>query len=280
MDYSFTEKKRIRKSFSKRPEVAQIPNLLEIQKESYRKLLQKGVMPEQRIDQGLQAAFKSVFPIESYSGKASLDFATYKLGQPAFDVRECQQRGLMYSAPLHAILRLMIFEKSATGGGKMIRDVKEQEVYMGEVPLMTENGTFIINGTERVVVSQMHRSPGVFFDHDKGKTHSSGKLLFNARVIPYRGSWLDFEFDQKDLLYVLIDRRRKLPGTIILQALGYTTDEILQLFFANDHFTLDAEGGELELVPERLRGQELEFDLVGSGSVIAEAGRRISARNK
>ena len=279
MGYSFTEKKRIRKSFSKRSEVDQIPNLLEIQKESYRKLLQKGVPPEQRIDQGLQAAFKSVFPIESYSGAASLDFATYKLGQPAFDVRECRQRGLMYSAPLHAILRLMIFEKSEAGAAKTIRDVKEQEVYMGEIPLMTENGTFIINGTERVVVSQMHRSPGVFFDHDKGKTHSSGKLLFNARVIPYRGSWLDFEFDQKDLLYVRIDRRRKLPGTIMLQALGYTTEEILQLFFVNDRFTLAVEGGEVELVPERLRGQELDFDLVVSGTTIAEAGIRITARH-
>ena len=279
MGYSFTEKKRIRKSFSKRSEVDQIPNLLEIQKESYRKLLQKGVPPEQRIDQGLQAAFKSVFPIESYSGAASLDFATYKLGQPAFDVRECQQRGLMYSAPLHAILRLMIFEKAEGGAAKTIRDVKEQEVYMGEIPLMTENGTFVINGTERVVVSQMHRSPGVFFDHDKGKTHSSGKLLFNARVIPYRGSWLDFEFDQKDLLYVRIDRRRKLPGTIVLQALGYTTEEILQLFFVNDRFTLADEGGEVELVPERLRGRELDFDLVASGRTIAEAGIRITARH-
>jgi DNA-directed RNA polymerase subunit beta len=279
MGYSFTEKKRIRKSFSKRSKVDQIPNLLEIQKESYRKLLQNGVPPEQRIDQGLQAAFKSVFPIESYSGAASLDFATYKLGQPAFDVRECQQRGLMYSAPLHAILRLMIFEKSEAGAAKTIRDVKEQEVYMGEIPLMTENGTFIINGTERVVVSQMHRSPGVFFDHDKGKTHSSGKLLFNARVIPYRGSWLDFEFDQKDLLYVRIDRRRKLPGTIILQALGYTTEEILQLFFENDQFTLAVEGGEVELIPERLRGQEFDFDLVVSGKTIAEAGIRITARH-
>ena len=279
MDYSFTEKKRIRKSFSKRSQVDEIPNLLEIQKESYRKLLQKGVAPEQRIDQGLQAAFKSVFPIESYSGAASLDFSTYKLGHPVFDVRECQQRGLMYSAPLHAILRLMIFEKSETGAAKMIRDVKEQEVYMGEIPLMTDNGTFIINGTERVVVSQMHRSPGVFFDHDKGKTHASGKLLFNARVIPYRGSWLDFEFDQKDLLYVRIDRRRKLPGTIILQALGYTTQEILQLFFVNDYFSIGAEGGDLELIPERFRGQELEFDVVASGSTIVESGRRITARH-
>jgi len=280
MDYSFTEKKRIRKSFSKRSEVDEIPHLLEIQKDSYRKLLQKGVLPEQRIDQGLQAAFKSVFPIESYSGAASLDFATYKLGQPVFDVRECQQRGLMYSAPLHAILRLMIFEKSeSVGAAKVIRDVKEQEVYMGEIPLMTETGTFVTNGTERVVVSQMHRSPGVFFDHDKGKTHASGKLLFNARVIPYRGSWLDFEFDQKDLLYVRIDRRRKLPGTIMLQALGYTTPEILQLFFVNDYFLLGEEGAELDLVAERFRGEELDFDLEASGSTIAEAGRRITARH-
>ncbi len=279
MDYSFTEKKRIRKSFSKRAQLDEIPNLLDIQQESYRKLLQKGVVPDQRIDLGLQAAFKSVFPIESYSGSASLDFSTYKLGQPAFDVRECQQRGLMYSAPLHAVLRLMVFEKSETGATKIIRDVKEQEVYMGEIPLMTDNGTFIINGTERVVVSQMHRSPGVFFDHDKGKTHASGKLLFNARVIPYRGSWLDFEFDQKDLLYVRIDRRRKLAGTIILKALGYTTQEILQLFFENDYFSIGEEGAKLDLVPERFRGQELDFDIVVAGSKIVEAGRRITARH-
>ena len=279
MDYSFTEKKRIRKSFSKRAQLDEIPNLLDIQQESYRKLLQKGVVPDQRIDLGLQAAFKSVFPIESYSGSASLDFSTYKLGQPAFDVRECQQRGLMYSAPLHAVLRLMVFEKSETGATKIIRDVKEQEVYMGEMPLMTDNGTFIINGTERVVVSQMHRSPGVFFDHDKGKTHASGKLLFNARVIPYRGSWLDFEFDQKDLLYVRIDRRRKLAGTIILKALGYTTQEILQLFFENDYFSIGEEGAKLDLVPERFRGQELDFDIVVAGSKIVEAGRRITARH-
>ena len=193
MTYSFTEKKRIRKSFSKRPGSSAVPNLLEIQKSSYRKLLQEGVAPMQRIDEGLQAAFKSVFPIESYSGAASLDFVGYRLGQPTFDVRECQQRGLIYSAPLYATLRLIVFEKSESGGAKTLHDMKEQEVYMGEMPLMTENGTFVINGTERVIVSQLHRSPGVFFDHDKGKTHSSGKLLFNARVIPYRGSWLDFE---------------------------------------------------------------------------------------
>ena len=280
MTYTFTEKKRIRKSFSKRSDTGSTPNLLEIQKSSYRKLLQEGVAPMQRIDQGLQAAFKSVFPIESYSGAASLDFVAYRLGQPVFDVRECQQRGLIYSAPLYATLRLIVFEKTESGGAKTIHDVKEQEVYMGEMPLMTENGTFVINGTERVIVSQLHRSPGVFFDHDKGKTHSSGKLLFNARVIPYRGSWLDFEFDQKDLLFVRIDRRRKLPGTIVLRALDYSTEEILSLFFEFDQISLLPEGARIALVADRLRGEELDFDLVGDkGAVLIEAGRRITARH-
>ena len=280
MTYTFTEKKRIRKSFSKRSGSGSVPNLLDIQKSSYRKLLQEGVAPMQRIDEGLQAAFKSVFPIESYSGAASLDFVAYRLGQPVFDVRECQQRGLIYSAPLYAILRLIVFEKSESGGAKTIHDVKEQEVYMGEMPLMTENGTFVINGTERVIVSQLHRSPGVFFDHDKGKTHSSGKLLFNARVIPYRGSWLDFEFDQKDLLFVRIDRRRKLPGTIVLRALDYSTEEILSLFFEFDQISLLPEGARIALVADRLRGEELDFDIIGDrGAVLVEAGRRITARH-
>ena len=281
MTYTFTEKKRIRKSFSRRSAADQIPNLLEIQKASYRKLLQEAVEPLQRIDQGLQAAFKSVFPIESYSGAASLDFVSYRLGAPVFDVRECQQRGMVYSAPLHATLRLIIFEKSEiTGGAKQLRDIKEQEVYMGEMPLMTKNGTFIINGTERVIVSQLHRSPGVFFDHDKGKTHASGKLLFNARVIPYRGSWLDFEFDQKDLLFVRIDRRRKLPGTMILKALNYSNEEILGLFFDKDQITLHPESAEIELVSERMRGQELDFDITtAKGAVVVEAGKRFTARH-
>ena len=280
MAYSFTEKKRIRKSFSTRSAADQVPNLLEIQKASYRKLLQAQVEPLQRIDEGLQAAFKSVFPIESYNGAAALDFVSYTLGTPVFDVRECQQRGMVYSAPLFATLRLIIFDKSESGGAKILRDIKEQNVYMGEMPLMTENGTFVINGTERVIVSQLHRSPGVFFDHDKGKTHSSGKLLFNARVIPYRGSWLDFEFDQKDLLFVRIDRRRKLPATIILKALDYSTEEILSLFFKNDRVTLLPESAEVDLVAERLRGQELEFDLTTStGKVIVEAEKRITARH-
>ena len=190
MTYSFTEKKLIRKNFGKRPGVLRVPYLLEIQKQSYRQFLQTDVPPEQRIDQGLQAAFKTVFPIESYNGNAALEFVSYRLGTPPFDVKECQQRGLIYAAPLRALLRLVVFEKDEATGTKAVRDIKEQEVYMGEIPLMTDNGTFIINGTERVIVSQLHRSPGVFFEHDKGKTHSSGKLLFSSRIIPYRGSWL------------------------------------------------------------------------------------------
>ncbi len=280
MAYTFTEKKRIRKSFSSQSSSEPIPNLLEIQKASYRKLLQEGVIPLQRIDQGLQAAFKSVFPIESYNGTASLDFVSYRLETPRFDVRECQQRGMVYSAPLHATLRLIIFDKSESGGAKTLRDIKEQEVYMGEMPLMTDNGTFVINGTERVIVSQLHRSPGVFFDHDKGKTHASGKLLFNARVIPYRGSWLDFEFDQKDLLFVRIDRRRKLPATIILKSLGYSAEEILSLFFDNDRVTLLPESAETDLVAERLRGQEFDFDLkTKTGKTVVAANKRITARH-
>ena len=280
MDYSFTEKKRIRKNFSTRNDTDLIPYLLETQKQSYDRCLQLDTGPELRIDQGLQAAFKSVFPIESYNGKASLDFVSYRLGTPPFDVRECQQRGLIYSAPLRVVLRLIIFDKNDNSNTKTVKDVTEQDVYMGEVPLMTDNGTFVINGTERVVVSQLHRSPGVFFDHDKGKTHASGKLLFSARVIPYRGSWLDFEFDPKDHLYIRIDRRRKLPGTIILRALGYSTEEILGLFFDNDTIYLSKEKHEMDLVPERLRGQQLHFDLLGArGKVLVESGKRVTARH-
>ena len=278
MGYSFTEKKRIRKNFSKRSDDFQVPYLLETQKESYRKYLQADTPPTQRIDQGIQAAFKSVFPIESYNGSVILDFVSYELQKPRFDVAECQQRSLVYSCPLHVDMRLVVFNKS--GSGKRPKDIIQQTVYLGDMPLMTDNGTFVINGTERVIVSQLHRSPGVIFDHDGGKTHASRKLLFTARIIPYRGSWLDFEFDPKDLLYIRIDRRRKVPATIILRALGYSTEEILAMFFDNDHIKLTGEGATIELVPERLRGQRLDFDLKGvEGKVIVEAEKRITTRH-
>ena len=280
MTYSFTEKKRIRKSFGKRPSILRVPNLLATQKDSYHKFLQADVTAEQRIDQGLQAAFKSVFPIESYDGTVALEFVSYRLGIPPFDVKECMQRGLIYAAPLRVLLRLVTFNKDESSATKTVRDIKEQEVYMGEIPLMTENGTFVINGTERVVVSQLHRSPGVFFDHDYGKTHSSGKLLYSARVIPYRGSWLDFEFDPKDFLYVRIDRRRKLPATVLLRSLGMTTQEMLSTFFESDRWQIGNDGVRMELVPARLRGEQVDFDIkTPKGEVIVEAGRRITARH-
>jgi DNA-directed RNA polymerase subunit beta len=280
MAYSFTEKKLIRKGFGKRPSILRVPYLLAIQKDSYKQFLQAEVPPEQRIDQGLQAAFKSVFPIESYNGNAALEFVSYRLGVPAFDVKECQQRGLIYAAPLRVLVRLVVFDKDEATGTKSVRDIKEQEVYMGEIPLMTDNGTFVINGTERVIVSQLHRSPGVFFEHDYGKTHSSGKLLFSARIIPYRGSWLDFEFDPKDHLYVRIDRRRKLPSTILLRALGMITQEMLQTFFELDTWHLVKNEIRLELIPQRLRGVQPDFDIKApKGEVIIEAGRRISGRH-
>ncbi|MGA8262022.1 MAG: DNA-directed RNA polymerase subunit beta [Arenicellales bacterium] len=280
MGYSFTERKRLRKNFRKSGSVLRVPYLLATQIESYRKFLQSDIEPDQRVEVGLQAAFRSVFPIESYNGNAMLEFGEYRLGTPPFDVRECQQRGLVYSAPLRVVLRLVVYRKDESTGAKTVHDIKEQDVYMGEIPLMTDNGTFIINGTERVIVSQLHRSPGVFFDHDRGKTHSSGKLLFSSRIIPYRGSWLDLEFDPKDLLYIRIDRRRKLPATVLLRALGYTTEEILAMFFDNDVFHLSAKGVKMELVPQRLRGEQLNFDLTSSkGDVIVEAGKRITARH-
>ena len=277
MAYSYTEKKRIRKNFGKLPALMDVPYLLAIQVDSYRSFLQDGKLPRQREDLGLQAAFKSVFPIVSYSGNAALEFVEYYLGTPIFDVRECVLRGVTYAAPLRVKIRLMIYDKDSSV--KTIKDIREQEVYMGEIPLMTENGTFVINGTERVIVSQLHRSPGVFFDHDKGKTHSSGKLLYNARIIPYRGSWLDFEFDPKDLVYVRIDRRRKLPATILLRALGYSADEILEMFFETNTIHVDKDGFKLDLVPERLRGETALFDIVAKGKIIVETGRRITARH-
>ncbi|MGB5830440.1 MAG: DNA-directed RNA polymerase subunit beta [Thiohalocapsa sp.] len=278
MAYSFTEKKRIRKNFGKRPGLVEVPFLLATQIDSYRNFLQIDSKPKKRDDVGLHAAFKSVLPIESYSGNAVLEYVSYRLGEPAFDVRECHLRGATYAAPLRVLLRLVIYDKEAPAGSKVVKDVKEQEVYMGDLPLMTETGTFIINGTERVIVSQLHRSPGVFFDHDKGKTHSSGKLLFSARVIPYRGSWLDFEFDPKDNVYVRIDRRRKLPATVLLRALGYNTDDILSHFFDTDTFHMD-DALELDLVPERLRGETVNFEVKIDDEVLVESGRRVTARH-
>ncbi len=278
MAYSYTEKKRIRKDFSKLQDVMDVPYLLAIQLDSYREFLQAGVSKEQFRDIGLHAAFKSVFPIISYSGNAALEYVGYRLGEPAFDVKECSLRGVTYAVPLRVKVRLIIFDRESSS--KAIKDIKEQEVYMGEIPLMTENGTFVINGTERVIVSQLHRSPGVFFDHDRGKTHSSGKLLYSARIIPYRGSWLDFEFDPKDCVFVRIDRRRKLPATVLLRALGYTTEEILETFYATNVFHVSADEISLELVPQRLRGEIASFDIKDDkDKVIVEEGRRITSRH-
>ena len=279
MAYSFTDKKRIRKDFGTRHSILDVPYLLAIQLESFRKFLQEDAARDELKDVGLHAAFNSVFPIESYSGYAALEYVTYRLGEPVFDVKECQMRGMTYAAPLRVKVRLVIYDKDAPGKTKVVKDIKEQEVYMGEMPLMTDNGTFVINGTERVIVSQLHRSPGVFFEHDKGKTHSSGKLLFSARVIPYRGSWLDFEFDPKDSVFVRIDRRRKLPATILLRALGYSAEDILDLFFDNDDFKLSAEDLTVTLVPERLRGEMASFDIKVKRKVLVESGRRITARH-
>jgi len=279
MTYSFTEKKRIRKDFGKRPSILKVPFLLATQIESYRSFLQQERRPAERDDIGLHAAFSSVFPIQSYSGNAELQYVSYRLGEPVFDVRECQLRGTTYSAPLRVLVRLAIYDKEAPAGSKVVKDIKEQEVYMGELPLMTDNGTFVINGTERVIVSQLHRSPGVFFDHDKGKTHSSGKLLFSARVIPYRGSWLDFEFDPKDNVFCRIDRRRKLPATVLLRALAYDAEQILGMFFETDTFRLGKKTITLDLVPERLRGERAIFDIKAGDEVVVEAGRRVTQRH-
>jgi DNA-directed RNA polymerase subunit beta len=278
MAYSFTEKKRIRKNFGKLPDVMDLPYLLAIQLDSYKNFTQAGVSVEDRMNTGLHAALNSIFPIVGYSGHAALEYVDYVLGKPAFDVEECKLRGVTFSVPLRVRVRLVIYDKESTN--KAIKDIREQEVYLGEIPLMTDNGTFIINGTERVIVSQLHRSPGVIFDHDKGKTHSSGKLLYTARVIPYRGSWLDFEFDPKDLLYVRIDRRRKLPATILLRALGYNSEEILDRFFDTSIFHYKKEVFTLELDPERLRGEIAAFDIIDKkGGVIVAKGRRITARH-
>ena len=306
MDKSFTGRKRIRKSFGRISEVAPLPNLIEVQKNSYDKFLQTGTPQEQRNDAGLQEVFKSVFPIKDFSERATLEFVSYELEQPKYDTEECRQRGMTFAAPLRVTLRLVVWDIDEDTGARSIRDIKEQDVYMGDMPLMTLHGTFIVNGTERVIVSQMHRSPGVFFDHDKGKSHSSGKYLFAARVIPYRGSWLDFEFDAKDVLYVRIDRRRKLPATTLLMALeneeseklraqraeegrsvdpseieGLTPEEILNYYYESAEYRRTKDGWVTDFNAERYIGQKLVHDLVDakSGEVVAAAGSKITKRS-
>ncbi|MFQ5972983.1 MAG: DNA-directed RNA polymerase subunit beta, partial [Alphaproteobacteria bacterium] len=306
MAKSFTGRKRVRKHFGRIAEVAPMPNLIEVQKNSYDQFLQVGTKPGQRTDFGLQEVFKSVFPIRDFSDRAQLEFVDYELEEPKYDVEECQQRGMTFAAPLKVTLRLVVWDVDEDTGSRSIRDIKEQDVYMGDMPLMTDKGTFVINGTERVIVSQMHRSPGVFFDHDKGKTHSSGKYLFAARVIPYRGSWLDFEFDAKDIVHVRIDRRRKLPVTTFLMALdsaeteklrserheegrdlepfeaiGMTNEEILDYFYEKIVYTRGKNGWRTPLDAERLRGMNLSHDLVDakSGKLLLEAGTKFTPRH-
>ncbi len=280
MALSFTQKKRIRKSFGRIPEAIQMPNLIEVQRSSYEQFLQRDVRPANRIDDGLEAVFKSVFPVKDFNERATLEYVSYEFEEPKYDVEECIQRDITYAAPLKVKLRLIVFEMDEETGARSVKDIKEQDVYMGDIPLMTDKGTFVVNGTERVIVSQMHRSPGVFFDHDKGKTHSSGKLLFGARVIPYRGSWLDFEFDAKDVVYVRIDRRRKLPATSFLYALGMDGEEILTTFYDVVPYEKRESGWVTPYKPERWRGVKPEFDLIDAdtGEVIAQAGTKISAR--
>ncbi len=280
MTHSFTGRKRIRKSFGHIPEVTTMPNLIEVQRTSYENFLQMNLRPPQRDLVGLQEVFKSVFPIRDFAERAALDFVQYELEEPKYDVEECHQRGMTYAAPLRVTLRLIVWDVDDDTGSRSVRDIKEQDVYMGDLPLMTDNGTFVINGTERVIVSQMHRSPGVFYDHDKGKTHSSGKFLYAARIIPYRGSWLDFEFDAKDLIHVRIDRRRKLPATTLLLALGLSQEEILGYFYNSVLFTRSGQGWKQPFRPERLRGQKLTADLINaeSGDVLAEAGTKLTPR--
>ncbi len=279
--HSFNGRKRVRKFFGKIPEVAEMPNLIEVQKASYDQFLMVEEPAGGRSEEGLQAVFKSVFPIQDFSGSSMLEFVRYEFDAPKFDVDECRQRDLTYSAPLKVTLRLIVFDIDEDTGAKSIKDIKEQDVYMGDMPLMTDNGTFIVNGTERVIVSQMHRSPGVFFDHDKGKTHSSGKLLFAARVIPYRGSWLDIEFDAKDVVYARIDRRRKLPATTLLMALGMDGEEILSTFYNTVTYSRDGDNWRIPYSVDRFKGMKIISDLIDAetGEVVLEAGKKLTARS-
>src|ERR671911_1069473 len=280
MAFQVANNLRFRRSFGRIKRIIDLPYLIEIQKNSYELFLQKDSSPAQRENIGLQEVFKSVFPIKDFNETASLEFVSYSLGEPKYDVDECHQRGMTFAAPLKVTVQLVLWDVDAQTGARSIKNVKEQEVYFGEIPLMTKNGTFMVNGTERVIVSQLHRSPGVFFEHDKGKTHSSGKLLFSARIIPYRGSWLDFEFDPKDILYFRVDRRRKMPVTILLKAIGLTPESILANFFVNDNFRLMDSGAQMEFVPERLRGEVARFDITDkSGKVVVAKDKRVTVRH-
>src|ERR1700709_1489185 len=273
---TFTGRKRVRKFFGKIQEVAEMPNLIEVQKASYDQFLLVQEPVGGRPDEGLQAVFKSVFPIADFSNTSMLEFVKYEFEHPKYDVDECRQRGMTYAAPLKVTLRLIVFDIDEETGAKSVKDIKEQDVYMGDIPLMTNNGTFIVNGTERVIVSQMHRSPGVFFDHDKGKTHSSGKLLFAARIIPYRGSWLDIEFDAKDIVHARIDRRRKIPVSSLLFALGLDAEEILSTFYKKTMYTRTKIGWRAPYDPERMKGIKVTTDIIDDEprEVAIEAGRK------
>src|ERR671924_2139808 len=277
---TFTGRKRIRKFFGQIKEVAEMPNLIEVQKASYDQFLMVQEPAGGRPDEGLQAVFKSVFPIRDFSNTSQLDFVAYEFDPPKYDVDECRQRGMTYAAPLKVTLRLIVFDIDEETGARSVKDIKEQDVYMGDIPLMTNNGTFVVNGTERVIVSQMHRSPGVFFDHDKGKTHSSGKLLFAARIIPYRGSWLDIEFDAKDIVYARIDRRRKIPVTSLLYALGMDAEDILNTFYRKVNYKRQKDGWRVPFDANRFRGYKAINDLVDadSGRVVLEAGKKLTVR--
>ena len=282
MSLSFTGKKRIRKNFGRIPEAVSMPNLIEVQKSSYNQFLQKDIPHEERGERGLNGTFKSVFPVRDFSDRAVLEYVSFEFEPPKFDEEECQQRDITYAAPLKVKMRLVVFDVDDDTQARSVKDIKEQDVYMGDIPLMTEKGTFIVNGTERVIVSQMHRSPGVFFDHDKGKSHSSGKFLFSARIIPYRGSWLDFEFDAKDILHARIDRRRKLPATTVLYALGMSKEDILGHFYASIDYKYDKKknGWTLPFNADDYRGAKLQADLVDAktGEVVAPAGRKLTKR--
>src|ERR1700710_438314 len=280
MAQTFTGRKRVRKFFGHIREVAEMPNLIEVQKASYDQFLLVDMPEGGRPDEGLQSVFRSVFPISDFAGTALLEFVKYEFKQPKFDVDECRQRGMTFAAPLKVTLRLIVFDVDPDTGAKSVKDIKEQDVYMGDMPFMTSNGTFIVNGTERVIVSQMHRSPGVFFDHDKGKSHSSGKLLFAARIIPYRGSWLDIEFDAKDIVYARIDRRRKIPATSLLYALGMDGEEILSTFFKKVAYTRIGTEWRVPFDAERLKGAKATVDMIDAdtGEVVAEAGKKLTAR--